>query len=188
MSKIKGSMSGVLEPYLRRKRFKIIKEYLNNPKGTVLDIGCEPTLDFLRAVNFSKKYGIDRTEQKVFDKNIKYIKLNLKRKIPFKKIKFDCIVMQATLEHLDYPIEILNECFRILKDGGKLIMTVPTINSHLLLTILAKLRLIDADSFKEHKSYFSDTYLKNIIKEIGFSKVLVKRVFFNFNILVVADK
>lgn len=39
---------------------------------------------------------------------------------PFEGNQVDIIVMNDVLEHLDNPIEVIRECYRLLKDGGKL--------------------------------------------------------------------
>jgi len=39
---------------------------------------------------------------------------------PFEDNSIDLIIMNDILEHLDYPIFVLEECYRILKKGGKL--------------------------------------------------------------------
>ncbi len=48
---------------------------------------------------------------------------------PFKNKSFDVIVLAEVLEHLSFPVNCLKECSRIIKDNGKIIITVPNIAS-----------------------------------------------------------
>ncbi|OGI09892.1 MAG: hypothetical protein A2Y40_08520 [Candidatus Margulisbacteria bacterium GWF2_35_9] len=45
--------------------------------------------------------------------------------IPVSDSKFDIVLMTEVLEHLENPRVVLTEVFRILKPGGKLVITVP---------------------------------------------------------------
>jgi SAM-dependent methyltransferase len=44
---------------------------------------------------------------------------------PFKENTFDCVEADHVLEHLSAPFEVMQDIFRILKPGGKLIIRVP---------------------------------------------------------------
>jgi SAM-dependent methyltransferase len=40
---------------------------------------------------------------------------------------FDLVIHSDTLEHISDPLKALKECFRVLKEGGKLFFTIPVI-------------------------------------------------------------
>ena len=46
--------------------------------------------------------------------------------IPFKNNRFDIIIMEDVLEHVKDPERVLQECFRVLKQDGKLIVKFPS--------------------------------------------------------------
>lgn len=50
---------------------------------------------------------------------------NLEDKLPFDNSQFDIVTFIEGIEHLDAQFEILKELNRILKDGGKLIISTP---------------------------------------------------------------
>lgn len=99
-------------------------------KGRILDVGCgeKPYANLFAATEY---IGIDieqsghnhsRSNIDVF-----YDGLN----IPFEDNSFDSIVCFEVLEHVFEPEKIIQEMYRVLKPGGKLILTTPFIwNEH----------------------------------------------------------
>jgi 2-polyprenyl-3-methyl-5-hydroxy-6-metoxy-1,4-benzoquinol methylase len=69
---------------------------------------------------------------------------------------FDAILCTEVLEHIPYPIETLREFARLLKPGGRLILTAPS-NS---------LRHMDPYFFY---TGFSDRFFERMLKESGFA-------------------
>ena len=98
------------------------------------------------------------------------------------------VTMMAVLEHLANPYEILNECYRILRDGGRLILTTPDLKSKLLLELLAKLGLINMAEIADHKRYFRPNELKKKLVDIGFKKANDYFFEFHLNSLIIAKK
>jgi len=90
--------------------------------GMVLDIGCnrgrfsryvgggyvglEPSIDCLRAFNRARIRGIGE-------------------ELPFRDGSFEMILLLETLEHIPERKIVLSECKRVLKEGGKMIVSVP---------------------------------------------------------------
>ena len=48
-------------------------------------------------------------------------------RMPFKSETADLIVSQWVLEHVEKPIEAANECYRVLKSGGRFISVLPNV-------------------------------------------------------------
>ncbi len=46
-------------------------------------------------------------------------------KMPFESNVIDTIIMNDAMEHVDDPIAVLNECYRVLKKGGRLYINFP---------------------------------------------------------------
>lgn len=68
---------------------------------------------------------------------------------------FDAIVMLAVLEHFppDQYGPLAGGCAKLLKPGGRLIITVPSPAVDAILAILVKLRLVHGMSLEEHHGY-----------------------------------
>src|SRR3989338_4954150 len=68
------------------------------------------------------------------EKNLPYrerrmpcVKADLNCQLPFRNSSFDYIVSQEGIEHLENQAQFIRECGRILKDGGKLIISTPNV-------------------------------------------------------------
>jgi SAM-dependent methyltransferase len=75
--------------------------------------------------------------------------------IPAQDASFDAILCTEVFEHIPYPNETLKEFSRLLKPGGKLILTAP----------FASLRHMDPYFFY---TGFSDRWYEHFLKEYGF--------------------
>jgi 2-polyprenyl-3-methyl-5-hydroxy-6-metoxy-1,4-benzoquinol methylase len=75
--------------------------------------------------------------------------------LPAEAGPFDAIVMLAVLEH--FPAAqyqpLAEGCARLLKPGGRLIITVPSPAVDAILAVLVKLRLVHGMSLEEHHGY-----------------------------------
>lgn len=108
---------------------KFIAIFENEPRGKVLDIGCGDG-DYayhLQKIGFDVLAGdMDANRFKYKDK-VKFEKCNVTEKLPFGDNSFDFIVLAEVIEHLKNPYAVIKELNRILKQGGKLILSTPNI-------------------------------------------------------------
>ena len=88
---------------------------------------------------------------------------------------FDVILMSHSLEHMSDPMRILEECFRILKPGGRLIAAVPNFDCPARKLFGRYWVHLDAP---RHLFHFSENMLKEMLKKSGFR---IKSV--NFEVL-----
>lgn len=185
-------MNFLLDKFIRWLRFRKVTKYIFK-NSIVCDLGCGPNADFLKSISHLIDFGIG-IDKKV--KDYSSSKLVLKRnyalnKIPLEKGGVDIVTAMAVLEHLVNPQAILNECFRILKKDGKLILTTPSPRAKPILEFLAfKLKLIDEKEIKDHQNYFQPSDLISMLTKAGFKEKNIKTQYFewHFNILVVASK
>jgi ubiquinone/menaquinone biosynthesis C-methylase UbiE len=101
--------------FLEKQRANRIAMVLEEYKPVVhVDIGCGKNKMILKASTAKNKIGFDP----IFGTGIK-------KTIPLESSSADFVSMTAVLEHLEYPLDVLLECQRILKKGGVLYLTVP---------------------------------------------------------------
>jgi SAM-dependent methyltransferase len=73
--------------------------------------------------------------------------------MPFGDESFDAIVMLATLEHIQDKAPLGRESFRLLRPGGRLIITVPSPAVDRIVESMHRLGLADGMSLEEHHGY-----------------------------------
>ena len=110
--KRRGLIGKVILPITRYMRAVNTERYME-PAGRHLDIGCGDGY-FLRRSKCEQRYGLDRLlGDEVIDK------------LDFSDSYFDYVTMLAVIEHLSQPEDIFKEVWRVLKTGGRFIITTP---------------------------------------------------------------
>jgi ubiquinone/menaquinone biosynthesis C-methylase UbiE len=115
-------------------RRQILRQSIERkPEQKILDIGCGTgeTLTFLE--NYLERpdlYGVDNLPaaidfaKKRGHKNI--LKVDA-QKLPFKDNTFDYVLFLDVIEHIKDDVAILSEAKRVLKKGGRIIITTPAL-------------------------------------------------------------
>lgn len=113
--------------YAVTKRIATIDATLNLEGKRVLDLGCGNgcyTVELARRV--ACVYGAD-----IQMANLKAFRAEIPRfqaageNLPFAAESFDAVTMIEVLEHTNCDTRVMEECFRVLKPGGLLILFVP---------------------------------------------------------------
>ena len=89
----------------------------------ILDFGCGGGF-ILNELNCKTKFGIEINNSAIAQAK----KFGISIFPGFETLKnnfFDVIISNSALEHIINPADVLKECFRVLKPGGKLIFSVP---------------------------------------------------------------
>jgi len=123
--------------YFHQSRYEYLLKLLVgfNKEAKILDIGSAylHLLMGLKELGFNKLYGADKgglgvSTKRSKDFNIKINKIDLVEKVFFDDNFFDIIIFTEVLEHLNfYPGPMFKEFNRILRPGGKFILTTPNL-------------------------------------------------------------
>jgi len=149
-------------------RYRFAAKFLK--KGMkVLDIGCGTgygTATLAKEGNVVNAVGVDSDQEAVkfaqtrFGKRVRFTLGNAEN-LKFPDESFEIVCAFETIEHLDHPKKILFEVKRVLKRGGKLILSTPN-------------KVIHSPGGKilspYHKREYNQVEFSNILKEF-FSKV-----------------
>lgn len=131
-----GSGSGVVLEVLRRRGFPAV--------------GLERAPEALR---ISRAAGLDVVDADLLDR-------------PFPEESFDAVVLFHVLEHLERPVETLEEISRVLRPGGLLLVQVPCVES-------LQLRVFGPRFFSlllpQHLWHFGPATLARILRRAGFA-------------------
>ena len=118
-----------------RRRAHLILEWLGAPVPgqRILDLGCGRGfyLKMLRHLGFTAIYGIDR-ELELLPRARRRLRPGpapvgaaSAGALPFPDSRFDAVILSEVLEHLGDEAAALAEIRRVLKPGGRLLITVP---------------------------------------------------------------
>ena len=155
----------------------LVMKFKNEIKGNVLDIGCNEgkTAEFMIKKDNMKYFGID-VDKSALNKakknklKVKYVDLN-KNKLPFKNNSFDTILILDILEHILEPIKILEESKRILKEDGKIILSLPNdyyLTNFLRMFLLNKPIVFETSFFQRggHIHFFTINLSKKLVSKL----------------------
>lgn len=119
---------------LKAQELQLESMYLKNVKpGSLLDVGCGSG-KFLHQMYLAgwKVKGIDFDPKVVKQVCAKYdfdVRCGSLESMGYQNNSFDAVTMSHVIEHVHDPIALLQECYRILKSTGYLVVTTPNINS-----------------------------------------------------------
>ena len=109
------------------------KECINLISGTVLEIGSGEGYGIKELSPKSQKYiAIDKFETEIDsskhqDSDIEFLQMNVPPLTDIDDNSIDFVVTFQVIEHIKNDKEFVKEIFRVLKKGGKLILTTPNI-------------------------------------------------------------
>ena len=156
----------------------------------ILDIGGYDG-SFLTHMGDKIKRGVcvDPFIEEQKDDKIEFVRSRVTDKLPFSDDSFDAVTLMAVYEHLHGVREqITAEVFRVLRNRGYVLLTVPDAGIDHILKLLLAMRLIDGMStFEEHEHFNSKATVK-IFNECGFRLTRWKKFQLGLNNLFIFQK
>jgi SAM-dependent methyltransferase len=177
----------LIDRFLQAWRCRMARPWIQNG-DRVLDIGCHQG-EFLEQLGDSigPSVGLDPLAVPAEKERFSVRAEVLGNPSPFTGDSFDAVLMLATLEHIHLKEPLAHECSRLLRPGGRLIITVPSpIVDHIIHT-LVRLRLADGMSLDEHHGFEPRT-TPDIFGKAGFMLVHARRFQLGLNYLYVLQK
>ena len=156
------------------KGLELIKKY--NLSGSILDFGSGRGrfLQIMSQMNFTRVTGADLMEKPAdLPSTCGWIQHDLNDELPMTE-QFDSVIGMEVIEHLENPRKMVRECHRLLKPGGKLILSTP--NNLSIRSILALIMRGHFVSFLEkdypaHITALTRLDLERILTESGFTDI-----------------
>lgn len=114
----------IIQTFLER-----ICSRLDNATPRILDVGCGTGANLKMLRLFGRAEGIDISEQAIElckQRGLESVKVGAIEDLDYDDQSFDIITALDVLEHLDDDASALQEMRRVLRDGGRLVLFVPT--------------------------------------------------------------
>lgn len=165
-------------PYFKPMKQFLLREIMPlNKRLDILDAGCGAAAFTPILKNFSSTIvatdisaeQIEINQEKHQD--IKFMFADLSEPLPFKDNSFDIIWSSEVLEHLYFPLFALQEFHRVLRPGGKALLTVPY--HGLFKNLIIALFKFDRhyDPKYPHVRFFTKKTLSKLVLKSGFGKI-----------------
>jgi len=146
----------------------IISKFCSDKNSVVLDVGSGSWRipETIAAYGYKKVFGLDYFSNDILENykshlkspNVELFTYKENNIFPFPDNSFDVVSSLCVIEHLIYPEAILNEMDRVLKPGGKFIISCPNW-SGINVPIMGCLSILKSkDRFWRFNS-FSDSFL-----------------------------
>lgn len=125
--------------FTHRHQIKVLNKFLKTKKK-ILDIGCGAgTLSFYLASKHHEVLGVDISKKAIKEstissehmglKNVKFKVLDFPKEIP--DGRYDAILLFEVIEHIKDDVGALRKIFKLLKPGGVLLLSTPSIKAPL---------------------------------------------------------
>lgn len=175
---------GLLERHLAQRRFRTAEGLLHplEPRHRLLDIGCGAHPAFLLRQACEIRCGVDREiphePQPPSSGRVSLGRWDLETetRLPFENGSFDVVTMLAVVEHLEESRSALlfADIGRVLRPGGRLVLTTPARWGHTLLRGMARCHLVSRVEIAEHKTSYTRERLRSLLTKAGFDPLALR--------------
>jgi SAM-dependent methyltransferase len=153
----------------RRILLQVLGKYLGRDSAEprrILDVGCGTGTMLSHLASFGKAQGVDIDEEAVgycLERGLTDVRLGEAAKLPFDDGSFDLVTALDVVEHLDDDVGALREMRRVLRPGGRILVTVPAF----------RFMWGDQDEVNQHKRRYVASELRDRLRAAGFDVVRV---------------
>ena len=175
---------GLLSPLRWKAAAALFGRYVS-AKDIVLDMGCGNGW-ILRQVA-RRGTGVDKNG-KTLPKDtdaFKFVCGDATSRLPLPAAHFDVCIMSQIIEHMTEPEKALTECRRLLRPGGRILITTPKPWADPVLSVLAGLHVFGKFY---HVVYYTPHGLADMVKRAGFKSVEIHSYNLGLDTLLVARR
>ena len=145
----------------------------------VLDLGCGYHATYLRALypKLRRGVGVDFHVGSGCKELPAFLSCGVYRNSPsiLEDAQFDVVLFISVLEHVWDPLAALQDCYRVLRTGGVLIVHVPTWHAKPILEFSAfRLGTSPAHEMDDHKMYYGKRELWPLLVRAGFKPSCIR--------------
>jgi SAM-dependent methyltransferase len=168
-----GALGGMLHlfPLKRREVEAQVRTLFAHPGGKILDVGCGTGewLSFMRDLGWAVEgVEFDAAAADVAKQRGITVRCGSLRQQNLPAASYDAITLNHVIEHVPDPIETLSECRRLLKPGGRLVISTPNSASLSHRIFGPNWRGLEPP---RHLHVFSMDCLRNALEKAGFKTV-----------------
>ena len=165
---------GIAPPSIYRV---ILKEITPVKDKKILDVPCgSGAFSQHLTIQGAESVGVDIVPA---DRHKPAVVADMNCPFPFADDSFDLVISIEGIEHIHSAFHLIQECYRILNSGGKLILSTPNIqNIRSRIKFLLRGTFFWFDPYEitrmGHVNVVPYFILKHILKDVGFVKVFVR--------------
>ncbi|MEW6610010.1 MAG: methyltransferase domain-containing protein [Patescibacteria group bacterium] len=156
-------------------RIEFLLKYLK--PGIILDIGNLGRAKLfherlIKEFPQSEIHGIDIEDQAQYGLHFPHQMVGNAEHMPYQDNFFDSVYMGEVIEHSWVPKQIIDECYRVLKRGGVLILDCPNVYA---LSRMARFLFTGRDVIlgsPNHRIFYSRAMMENMLAMSGFQQVI----------------
>lgn len=171
-------------------RYRQAAGYVNSD-SLVCDVGCGVDALFLRYLAGRIKCGFGLDYQKIVARPERscFVQADITNGFPIVSESVDCVTILAVIEHLAQPDGLIEESHRVLKPGGRLVLTWPSSGVDFILPALRLAGVVSRlTETHNHQPRQPVDYWRRLLQSAGFANVYHKKFEFGLNHLMVGNK